>query len=95
MAEHVPHEGTGKAKSNAGKSKSEENSGIGVVDTLRIIAGLLLINCVASYFVTGDSVTWNYRPWWIRPKVLAARLVSPDTAPPIHTVADLTFRDPQ
>lgn len=62
-------------KSNGGKGKSEENTGIGVIDIFRIIAGLLLLNCIASYFVTGDSVTWNYRPWWIRPKILAARLV--------------------
>lgn len=94
MSEAVLNNEASKAKSTAGRSKSEESSGIGVVDTLRIIAGLLLINCVASYFVTGDSVTWNYRPWWIRPKVLAARLVS-SQAYPMNRVTNHLFRDPQ
>ncbi|KAK4505798.1 hypothetical protein PRZ48_003763 [Zasmidium cellare] len=64
-------------KSNSGRTKSEDNTGIGIIDIFRIIAGLLLLNCIASYFVTGDSVTWNYRPWWIRPNILAARLRGP------------------
>lgn len=71
-------------ESDSKSEESEDNSSIGVVEALRIVAGLLLISCIASYFVTGDSVTWNYRPWWIRPKALTAWLVSSATLHPVH-----------
>ncbi|KAF7193175.1 Cytochrome P450 regulator dap1, partial [Pseudocercospora fuligena] len=59
------------------KAKIEEEASLGVLDGLRILAGLLVLNCLLSYFVTGNSFLWNYRPWWSRPNALAAKLKSP------------------
>lgn len=51
-------------------SPVKKEGGFGVLDALRIIGGLLLLNCLLSYFITNDSVLWGWRPWFIRPKVL-------------------------
>ena len=54
-----------------------KNGGVGVMDVLRIVGGLFLLNCLLSYFITNDSVLWGYRPWFVRPAVLMRYLVSP------------------
>ncbi|KAM0713858.1 hypothetical protein Q7P37_010820 [Cladosporium fusiforme] len=51
---------------STGKS-SGSGKGITVVDVLRILGGLFLLNCLLSYFITNDSVLWGWRPWFIRP----------------------------
>ncbi|KAK0280300.1 hypothetical protein LTR91_004807 [Friedmanniomyces endolithicus] len=43
----------------------------GTLDLLRILGGLLLLNCLLSYFITNDSVLWGWRPWFIRPGPIA------------------------
>jgi hypothetical protein len=40
------------------------------LDIARLIVGLLLVNVLLSYFITGDSYTWGYRAWWLRPRTL-------------------------
>ncbi|KAF2843532.1 cytochrome b5 [Patellaria atrata CBS 101060] len=45
-----------------------EIGGIGVVDILRVLTGVVLLNCAASWLVTGESVLWGYRPWWTSPQ---------------------------
>lgn len=62
-------------------SKEDEEPLITVIDGFRIIFGLLLLNCLLSYFITGDSYLWNYNPYWIRPKALVAKLVG------VHTIS--------
>jgi hypothetical protein len=57
------------------KTKTK-NGGVGVMDILRILGGLFLLNCLLSYFITNDSVLWGYRPWFVRPAVLMRYLVS-------------------
>lgn len=52
-----------------------EKLGIGLLDVLRILGGLLLLNCAASWFITNESVAWGYRPWWSRPAQLKAYMV--------------------
>ena len=56
-------------------AKHDENN-IGVVDVLRILGGLFLLNCLLSYFVTNDSVLWGWRPWFVRPNVVMRYWVS-------------------
>lgn len=48
---------------------------VGVLDVLRIMTGLLMLNCCLSYFITNDSMLWGYRPWFVRPKVVMRWLV--------------------
>ena len=50
--------------------KSETTSGLSILDILRILAGLFLLNSLLSYFITNDSFLWGWRPWFIRPAVL-------------------------
>lgn len=45
------------------------------MDVLRIVGGLFLLNCLLSYFITNDSMLWGYRPWFVRPAVVARYFV--------------------
>lgn len=49
----------------------DDGSGVSLLDILRIILGLLLLNCLLSYFITNDSFLWGWRPWFVRPSVVA------------------------
>jgi hypothetical protein len=40
---------------------AKKRSGINVVDILRGITGLLLLTAALSWFITGESVIWNWR----------------------------------
>src|ERR1700712_1956913 len=40
---------------------AKARSGINVVDILRGITGLLLLTAALSWFITGESVIWNWR----------------------------------
>lgn len=53
-----------------------KGKGLGVLDVLRVLAGVLLLNCALSYLVTNESVTWGWRPWWSRPEVVRSWIVS-------------------
>ncbi|KAI9709113.1 MAG: hypothetical protein M1820_003559 [Bogoriella megaspora] len=68
-----PSNGAASTKSTKGH-EDEKIGGIGVLDILRVLGGVLLLNSVLSYFVTGDSVLWGYRPWWTRIGPLRTRL---------------------
>ncbi|KAK0957252.1 hypothetical protein LTR91_021958 [Friedmanniomyces endolithicus] len=52
------------------QTKSTSKS-FGVLDLVRILGGLLLLNCLLSYFITNDSVLWGWRPWFICPGPIA------------------------
>ncbi|KAK5129474.1 hypothetical protein LTR08_003234 [Meristemomyces frigidus] len=68
-------DGTPRESGRVGKAKREH--GVGVVDILRILGGLFLLNCLLSYFVTNDSVLWGWRPWFVRPNVVMRYLHGP------------------
>ncbi|KAK3725355.1 hypothetical protein LTR37_000325 [Vermiconidia calcicola] len=57
--------------------KSREEAGLSVLDVIRIIAGLFLLNSLGSYFVTGDSMLWGWRPWFVRPRVVMRWMQGP------------------
>jgi hypothetical protein len=54
---------------------TKKSSGFGLTDVLRILGGILLLNCALSYFVTSSSLTWGWRPWYSKPSVVATWLV--------------------
>ncbi|KAI9842705.1 MAG: hypothetical protein M1837_006990 [Sclerophora amabilis] len=58
-------------------TQAEDAVSISVTDVLRILGGLLLLSSVLSYFITNDSVLWNYRPSWTYLPVLKAWLRGP------------------
>jgi hypothetical protein len=68
---------------------TKKSSGFGVTDVLRILGGILLLNCALSYFVTSSSLTWGWRPWYSKPGVVASWLVcshyTTPTTPPSNT----------
>jgi predicted heme/steroid binding protein len=43
------------------KQKTKSESNLNVVDILRGIVGLLVLSAAMSWFITGDSVIWNWR----------------------------------
>lgn len=55
--------------------KKAASSGVSVSDVLRILGGIVLLNCALSYFVTNQSVTWGWRPWYSKPSEVKAWLV--------------------
>lgn len=66
----------GSVSTPTNKRKSSTEGSFGVVDILRILGGLFLLNCLLSYFITNDSVLWGWRPWFVRPKAVAQYFVS-------------------
>nr|POE73066.1 membrane steroid-binding protein 2 [Quercus suber] len=51
-------------------SAAVDNDKITKLDILRLIAGLLVLNFLLSYFITSSSFTWNYNPQFLRPAVI-------------------------
>lgn len=56
-------------------SSKKKSSGFSFTDVLRVLGGILLLNCALSYFVTSSSLTWGWRPWYSKPAVVASWLV--------------------
>ncbi|KJY01251.1 cytochrome b5-like Heme/Steroid binding domain-containing protein [Zymoseptoria brevis] len=77
MAEVDTHEKRDESSNERSARSSNAEPVITILDCFRLVFGLLLLNSLLSYFVTGDSYSWNYHPWWLRPKALAAKLRSP------------------
>ena len=48
---------------------------LSLLDVLRVLGGLLLLSSTLSYFVTGNSILWGYRPAITRPARIKAWLV--------------------
>ncbi|KAI9660488.1 MAG: hypothetical protein M1821_009838 [Bathelium mastoideum] len=74
---NAPSTSNGKASRTQLKTDPERIGGFGFLDVLRVLGGVLLLNTVLSYFITGDSVLWGYRPWWTRQGPLKAFMSGP------------------
>lgn len=59
------------------RSEDKPKERIGVTDVLRILGGIALLNSALSYFITGDSFAWGYRPWWSNPTQLQGWMKGP------------------
>jgi len=51
--------------------------GFSLLDLLRVLAGLLLFSAGTSWLITGNSFTWNYRPYYARWSTLKSLLAGP------------------
>lgn len=64
------------SKSKAYASDPDEGPDrLSLPDVLRILAGLFLLSSTLSYFITGNSILWGYRPAITRPARIKAWLV--------------------
>ncbi|KAG7005317.1 cytochrome P450 [Physcia stellaris] len=68
---------TAEANTPPDLASKEDKIRFSVLDILRVLAGLLLLSSSLSYFITGDSVFWGYRPPLTRPARLKAWLRGP------------------
>ncbi|WPH03499.1 Hypothetical protein R9X50_00637900 [Acrodontium crateriforme] len=66
-----------KPDENENEDEDRDDSKFGATDVLRVLLGLILLNCLLSYFITNDNVTWNYKPWFLRPKPVLQWLRGP------------------
>ncbi|KAF2720669.1 putative heme/steroid binding domain protein [Polychaeton citri CBS 116435] len=64
-------------KSVTNRISDEADGNITLLDVVRVIGGLLLISCLLSYLITNDSFLWGWRPWFVRPNVILARMKGP------------------
>ena len=53
----------------------EGPSRLSLLDVLRVLGGLFLLSGTLSYFITGNSILWGYRPAFTRPARIKAWLV--------------------
>ena len=57
-------------------SDSDEGpSRLSLLDVLRVLGGLFLLSSTLSYFITGHSILWGYRPAFTRSARIKAWLV--------------------
>ena len=64
-----------KSKTYASDQEDGPNH-LSVLDVLRVLGGLFLLSSTLSYFITGNSVLWDYRPAITRPARIKAWFVS-------------------
>lgn len=57
----------------------EESNRISLPDIARLFFLLLFSSFALSYFVTGDSVIWGFKPWFSRWPMLVSKLVRQDS----------------
>ncbi|KAL1634626.1 hypothetical protein SLS58_010621 [Diplodia intermedia] len=105
-----PPGGGGGAAGNDGKERSRsrgrgrraspEADDIGkvtVLDVLRVLGGVLLLNFALSWYITGESFLWGWRPWFARPDGLRAWMLSAydgsDPSKPIYLALNGTIYD--
>ena len=72
----APVDGKQGKRRSSSSPEAEEIGKVTVLDVLRGLGGLLLLNCVLSWSVTGDSLFWGWRPWFAQVKGIQAWMVS-------------------
>jgi predicted heme/steroid binding protein len=75
----------------ASPRRSPHDGGISVTDIIRVLLTLVVASCGLSYYMTGESVLWGYRPWFTRWPVLVQYIVSPPAHPHLFTTACSTM----
>lgn len=56
----------GRKKARSSSPEAEDIGKVTVLDVLRVLGGLLLLNFALSWYITGESVLWGWRPWFSR-----------------------------
>lgn len=55
--------------------KKKDAASVSLVDIVRLVGGLILLNGLLSYFITNDVFFWGRRPWFTKPAQVASYLV--------------------
>lgn len=66
----------GRKKARSSSPEAEDIGKVTVLDVLRVLGGLLLLNFALSWYITGESVLWGWRPWFSRVDGVRAWMVS-------------------
>lgn len=66
----------GRSSRRASSPEADDIGKVTVLDVLRVLGGVLLLNFALSWYITGESFLWGWRPWFSRPDGLKAWLVS-------------------
>ncbi|KAL2006826.1 hypothetical protein VTN00DRAFT_9494 [Thermoascus crustaceus] len=70
-------EGSPSSKTRKEK-RSNDDSGISLLDIIRVLVALVVASCGLSYYMTSsESLLWGYRPWFTRLPVLMRYLRGP------------------
>ncbi|GME25084.1 Cytochrome P450 [Neofusicoccum parvum] len=73
----APVDGKQGKRRSSSSPEAEEIGKVTVLDVLRVLGGLLLLNFVLSWYVTGDSLFWGWRPWFAQVKGIQAWMRGP------------------
>lgn len=76
VPQQSPSTKTYKPTKSASPRRSPHDGGISVSDIIRVLLTLVVASCGLSYYMTGESVLWGYRPWFTRWPVLVRYIVS-------------------
>jgi hypothetical protein len=57
------------------KPPSRAGGGVGIMTILRVVGGLALLSSAMSWFITGDSVLWGWKPWFFSMSAMESWLV--------------------
>lgn len=63
-------------RSSLPKQQTDDNDRLSVLDVVRIVGGLLLVNVILSLYVMGNT-TWGYETRWTNWRYLKFRLPTP------------------
>lgn len=67
----------GRSSRRASSPEADDIGKVTVLDVLRVLGGVLLLNFALSWYITGESFLWGWRPWFSRPDGLKAWLRGP------------------
>jgi hypothetical protein len=57
------------------RSTRTSSGGVGIMTVVRIVGSLALLSSAMSWFITGDSVTWGWKPWFFSMSAMESWLV--------------------
>ncbi|OJD30176.1 cytochrome b5-like heme steroid binding domain-containing protein [Diplodia corticola] len=69
--------GRGRERRRGSSPEADDIGKVTVLDVLRVLGGVVLLNFALSWYITGESFLWGWRPWFSRPDGLRAWLRGP------------------
>jgi hypothetical protein len=54
---------------------NSSNSGFNLLDIFKVILVTLALSAALSWFITGESFLWGWKPWWSQPGAIRSWMV--------------------